>query len=125
MTLKHFAVACLSALALSACQTTNIEDLQPTASQETIDTAKEHLSDIKNFKVTDHGVIYYSASLSGNTRWATAHVIELSYRYACEDLRWYIERGMIARFHFRGRSGTTRDYDLARCETEIPTDLYE
>ncbi|MBN3575884.1 hypothetical protein [Vibrio neptunius] len=125
MTLKHFALACFSALALSACQTTNIEDLQPTASQETIDTAKKHLSDIKNLKVTDHGVLYYSESLPGNSRWLTAHNIELSYRYACEELRWYVERGMIVRMHFRGNGGTTRDYDLARCETEVPTDLYE
>ncbi|ARC91139.1 hypothetical protein TW78_08820 [Vibrio coralliilyticus] len=125
MKLKHIAVACLSALALSACKTKSLEELQPTADQETINTAKEYLSDIKDLRVTDHGVIYYSASLPGNSRWATAHIIELSYRYSCEELRWYVERGMIVRMQFRGNSGTTRDYDLARCETEVPTDLYE
>ncbi|AXN32204.1 hypothetical protein [Vibrio coralliilyticus] len=125
MKLKHIAVACLSALALSACQTTNIEDLQPTASQETINTAKEHLSDVKGMKVTDNGVIYYVRTLPGNSRWKTAHVNEISYRVSCEDLRWYIERGMIVRVHHRGNSGSTQDYDLTRCETEAPTNLYE
>ncbi|USD32792.1 MULTISPECIES: hypothetical protein [Vibrio] len=125
MKLKHIAVTSLSALVLSACQTTNIEDLQPTASQETIDTAKEHLSDVKGLKVMDNGVIYYVRTLPGSSRWQTSHINEISYRVSCENLRWYIERGMIVRMHHRGSGGSTQDYDLTRCETEVPTDLYE
>ncbi|MDN3608841.1 hypothetical protein ACODM8_07545 [Vibrio ostreicida] len=125
MKLKHIAVACLSALALSACQTTSLQELKPTASQETIETAKQNFADIENFSILDSGVIYYSDYLSGRYRWNRVHINELSYRYACEDLRWYVDRGMIVRLAFRGRDGATYDYDMNRCETEIPTNIYE
>ncbi|EGU41892.1 hypothetical protein JC606_03385 [Vibrio sp. IB15] len=125
MNLKSIFLACLSATALSGCLSVPIEELQPTADQETIDTAIEHLSDIKGMTITENGVIYYVESLPGNSRWSTAHISELSYRYSCQDLRWFVDRGMIVRMRFQGNSGTTQDYDLERCETEIPTDLYE
>ncbi|WP_286303148.1 hypothetical protein [Vibrio apostichopi] len=125
MKLKPIFLACLSATILSGCLTVPIEELQPTADQETIDTAIEYLSDIKGVTITENGVIYYVESLPGNSRWATAHILESSYRYSCEDLRWYVDRGMIVRMRFQGNSGTTQDYDLERCETEVPTGLYE
>ena len=98
-------MACLSATALSGCLSVPIEELQPTADQETIDTAIEHLSDIKGMTITENGVIYYVESLPGNSRWSTAHISELSYRYSCQDLRWFVDRGMIVRMRFQGNSG--------------------
>lgn len=125
MKLKSIFLACLSTTVLSGCLTVPIEELQPTADQETIDTAIEYLSDIKGMTITENGVIYYVESLPGNSRWATAHILESSYRYSCEALRWYVDRGMIVRMRFQGNSGTTQDYDLERCETEVPTKLYD
>ncbi|MDK9736810.1 hypothetical protein KI655_05805 [Vibrio sp. D404a] len=125
MKLKSMLLASLAVTALSGCLTVPIEELQPTADQKTIDTAIEHLSDVKGITITENGVIYYVESLPGNSRWATAHIMELSYRFSCEDLRWFVDRGMIVRMRFQGNSGTTQDYDLERCETEVPTDLYE
>ena len=125
MKLKSIFLACLSATALSGCLSVPIEELQPTADQKTIDTAIEHLSDIKGVTITENGVIYNVASLPSNSRWSTVRILELSYRYSCQDLRWFVDRGMIVRMRFPGNSGTTQDYDLERCETEIPTDLYE
>lgn len=125
MKLKSIFLACLSTTALSGCLTVPIEELQPTADQETIDTAIEHLSDIKGMTITENGVIYYVASLPGSSRWSKVHILESSYRYSCQDLRWFVERGMIVRMKFLGSSGTTQDYDLERCETEVPTRLYE
>ena len=125
MKLKSMFLGGLSATLLSGCLVVPIEELHPTADQKTIDTAVEHLSDYEGLTVTENGVIYYVATLPGNSRWATAHIMELSYRYSCEDLRWYVNRGMIVRMRFQGNSGTTQDYDLERCETETPTKLYE
>lgn len=125
MNLKSMFLGGLSATLLSGCLVVPIEELHPTADQKTIDTAVEHLSDYEGLTVTENGVIYYVATLPGNSRWATAHIMELSYRYSCEDLRWYVDRGMIVRMRFQGNSGTTQDYDLERCETETPTNLYE
>ncbi|MCY9862808.1 hypothetical protein OTK49_09690 [Vibrio coralliirubri] len=125
MKLKSIFWAFLSATTLSGCLTVPVEELQPTADQETIDTAIEHLSEIEGMTITENGVIYYVASLPGNSRWATAHILESSYRYSCQDLRWFVDRGMIVRMRFQGNSGTTQDYDLERCETEVPTSLYE
>ena len=125
MKLKSIFLTCLSATALSGCLSVPIEELQQTADQETIDQAIEHLSDIKGMTITENGVIYYVIALPGDSRWSTAHISELSYRYSCEDLRWFVDRGMIVRIRFQGNSGTTQDYDLERCETEVPTSLYE
>ncbi len=69
MKLKSIFLACLSATTLSGCLTVPVEELQPTADQETIDTAIEHLSDIKGMTITENGVIYYVESLSGSSRW--------------------------------------------------------
>ncbi|MFI3276456.1 hypothetical protein [Vibrio sp.] len=125
MKLKSIFWACLSATTLSGCLTVPIEELQPTADQETIDIAIEHLSDIKGMTITENGVIYYVESLSGSSRWLKVHILESSYRYSCQDLRWFVDRGMIVRMSFLGSGGTTQDYDLERCETEVPTRLYE
>tara|TARA_Y100000588_G_C13959886_1_gene798256 strand:+ start:203 stop:589 length:387 start_codon:yes stop_codon:yes gene_type:complete len=125
MKLKSMFLGGLSATLLSGCLVVPIEELHPTADQKTIDTAVEHLSDYKDITVTESGVIYYVARLPGSSRWLKSHIMELSYRYSCEDLRWYVDRGMIVRLQFLGASGTTQDYDLERCETEVPTDLYE
>jgi hypothetical protein len=126
MKLKHIAVACLSALTLSACQTTKIEDLKTSADQKTIDKAKERLSEYEWLEVSDNGVISYTEALSGEGgRWKTSHVKELGYRLACEDLRWFVESGMIVRVYYRGSGGYLGDYDKERCETEIPSDIYE
>jgi len=125
MKLKSIFLACLSATTLSGCLTVPVEELQPTADQETIDTAIEHLSDIKGMTITENGVIYYVESLPGSSRWLKVHILESSYRYSCQDLRWFVDRGMIVRMRFLGSGGTTQDYDLERCETEVPTRLYE
>ncbi|WP_333004852.1 hypothetical protein [Vibrio coralliilyticus] len=126
MKLKHIAVACLSTLALSACQTTKIEDLKPTADQKTIDKAKERLSEYEWLDVSDNGVISYTSDLgSTGGRWKTSRVKEKGYRLACEDLRWFVESGMIVRVYYRGSGGYLADYDKERCETEIPSDIYE
>ena len=125
MKLKHIAVAGLSTFILSACQTTPVENIHTTASQETIDEAKKNFKDAENFKVLDNGVIYYSRYISGNYRWGPARSKELTYRLACEDLRWYLERGMVLRAARRGKGAITLDYDLERCETETPTNIYD
>ena len=125
MNVKHIITTSLSAFIIAGCQVTPIEDLYPTATQETIDTALEHLSDIEGMSVTENGVIYYVHNLPGDSRWSTVHIMELSYRNSCEHLRWFVDRGMIVRSTYRGNSGTTQDYDLARCETETPTDLFK
>ncbi len=80
MKLKSIFFACLSATALSGCLSVPIEELQPTADQETIDTAIEHLSDIKGMTITENGVIYYVISRPGDARGATADRAEWSDR---------------------------------------------
>ncbi|WP_114787393.1 hypothetical protein [Vibrio tetraodonis] len=125
MTLKNIAVAGLTVFALSACQTTSVENIQTTASQATIDEAKKNFKNAKNYKVLDNGVIYYTKYLSGNFRWDPVRSKEISYRISCEDLRWYLERGMVARTALRGKGAVTYDYDLERCKTETPTNLYD
>ncbi|MBW3695303.1 hypothetical protein EK599_06335 [Vibrio sp. T187] len=122
MKTKNAVMAFLSPLLLSACQIVSIDDLQPTATQETIDIAIEHLSDIKGMTVTEKGVIYYVQTLPGESRWNTGQVMKSSYRVSCDNLRWFVENGMIVRMNFRGNSGTTQDYDLERCDSEAPTD---
>ncbi|CAM3850014.1 hypothetical protein [Vibrio aquimaris] len=125
MTLKHIAVAGLTVFALSACQTTSVENIQTTASQTTIDEARKNFKGAEDFKVLDNGVIYYTKQLDGKHRWSPVHTKELSYRMSCEDFRWYLERGMTVRIALRGKGAVTYDYNLERCETEAPTNLYD
>lgn len=125
MKLKYLAVASLAVFALSACQTTSVESIHTTASQQTIDEAKKDFNGAEGFKVLDNGVIYYTKQLAGKYRWNPVHTKELSYRMSCEDFRWYLERGMVVRIALRGKGAVTFDYDLERCETEAPTNLYE
>ncbi|SHO58134.1 hypothetical protein [Vibrio quintilis] len=86
-----------------------------------VDTFRDH----KEIKVTDNGVIAYTVSThGGGVRWKRVHIKELSYRIACEDLKWFTDRGMIVRMTFLGNGGMQNDFDKHRCETETPTQLY-
>ncbi len=125
MKLKNIAFVFSAAFALTACNTVKIDELQSTASPQVISSAKEALSEWENTRVTDNGVIYILNKLSGGLRWSPQHAVEYSYRVSCQNLRSFVDAGMIVRVSYRGIGGTTQDYDKARCETEIPTDIYK
>ena len=125
MKLKNIAFAFSAAFALTACNTVKIDELQSTASPQVISSAKEALSEWEDTRVTDNGVIYILKKLPGGHRWSPQHTVEYSYRVSCQNLRNLVDAGMIVRVSFRGPGATTQDYDKARCETEIPTDIYK
>ena len=125
MKLKNIALIFSTTFALTACNTVKVDELQATANPQVISLAKEALSEWKNTRVTDNGVIYILKKLPGSHRWSTQHVVEASYRVSCQNLREFVDAGMIVRVSYRGTGGTTQDYDKARCETEIPTDIYK
>lgn len=125
MKTKPFVAGTLMAMLLTACQTTSVEQLQPTASLDTINKAKEVVSSHEHFNVTDNGVIHFSQNVPVGSRWSTAHIVEAGYRVSCESLRWFVDRGMVVRVQFKGKGGRTEDYDQSRCETDVPTNLYE
>ena len=125
MKLKNIALIFSASFALTACNTVKVEELQSTASPEVISTAKEALSKWKDTQVTDNGVIYIVKRLPGNSRWSSQHVVEIAYRISCQTLREFVDTGMLVRVSFRGPGGTSQDYDKARCETDIPTDIYK
>ncbi|WP_339386534.1 hypothetical protein [Vibrio caribbeanicus] len=125
MKLKNIAFVYSAAFALTACNTVKIDELQPTANPQVISSAKEALSGCGDTRVTDNGVIYILKKLPGGHRWLTQHVVEGSYRISCQNMREFVDAGMIVRVSYRGKGGTTQDYDKARCETEIPTDIYK
>jgi hypothetical protein len=125
MKLKNITLVFSAAFALTACNTVKINELQSTASPQVISEAKEALSEWKETQVTDNGVIYIVNKLPGNSRWSTQHIVEGAYRVSCQTLRDFVDAGMIIRVSYRGKGGTTQDYDKARCETEIPTDIYK
>ncbi len=125
MKLKTFAFCALSSVLLTACQTTSVEEIQTSASANTIEEAKKALAPHRDFSVTENGIIHFTQGLPVGSRWSTAHIVEISYRISCENLRWFVDNGMVVRMQFKGTGGRTEDYDKNRCETEIPTDLYE
>ena len=70
MKLKNIVLVFSAAFALTACNTVKIDELQPTANPQVISAAKEALSEWKDTRVTDNGVIYILKKLSGGHRWS-------------------------------------------------------
>lgn len=109
-------------LALSGCQALNPENIQTTASSQTIATAKKELSGIKHLKVLDNGVIYYVESIEGEDyKWNSASTMQFSYNTACVQLRDFVKEGMTVRVQFEGIGGTVLDYNEQTCEAQAPT----
>lgn len=112
-------LAVTAALALSGCQTLDASKLHTDASPQTIAEAKKDLSGIEDLKVLDNGVIYYTLKKPSDLQWDTVGVNAVSYRLACKNLKYFIDKGMLMRLHFQG--GATQDYNAERCQTEVPT----
>ncbi|MGD8172420.1 hypothetical protein ACQEXU_12220 [Vibrio sp. TRT 21S02] len=123
--MKISQLSILSLLFLAGCQTTNLSDIQTSASPDTIQIAKNNLMSYENFNVTDNGVIVYQMVAEIGYFWKPVVTKELSFRIACEELKWYVDKGMTVRINFKGRRGMINDYDQNRCQTEIPTNLLE
>ncbi|CAH0541665.1 hypothetical protein [Vibrio marisflavi] len=115
-----------AAIALSGCQTLNPQDIQTTASTQTIEFAKQHIKPTHNGRydvaVYDNGVIYIKFKKAPGTIWLTAETNEAGYRVACENLRPYVDKGMVVEVNFQGNGA--RQYNQHRCETETPTNLF-
>ncbi len=110
---------------LPGCQTVSVEQIKTSASQATINQAKRAIEPLQHFSVLENGVIYYSRRLPPNSKWSMVKVAEISYRIPCQDLRRFIDQGMIVRMQYKGAGGRTSDYDKKRCEADVPTDLYQ
>ncbi|CAM3898847.1 hypothetical protein VA7868_00510 [Vibrio aerogenes CECT 7868] len=124
MKLKTIVLATCATFIVSGCAK-NINEIQTTASMETIQVAKDKLKENKYIEVTDNGVIAYTLTThGGGLRWKRVHIKEISYRVACEDFKWFTDRGMVVRMTFLGNGGMQNDYDIHRCKTEVPTTLY-
>ncbi|SHO57441.1 hypothetical protein [Vibrio quintilis] len=119
MNLKTTLIAVCSAFVISGC-VKNINELQTTASKETISLAKERLKNIREIKITENGVIYFRVYIPNNQYWVRHKIEEYSTQIACGQLRWFVDHGMTVRVAFQGTKGITNDYNQERCQVIMP-----
>ncbi|AIW12821.1 hypothetical protein VITU102760_20400 [Vibrio tubiashii] len=118
MKLKPLLVSALAVLTLSACQTLSPEVPTPTASKETINEAQKALAEWKDFKVSDDGIISTEESLPSGYYWRTSTVKSWGRKVSCDNLRYFVEKGMVVSIHFKGPRGRYDAYDEQRCLEE-------
>lgn len=118
MKLKALFVSTLSVLTLSACQTLSPEVPTPTANKETINEAQKALAEWDGFKVSDEGIISVVAELPPRHYWLTSTVKTWGRSVSCDDLRYFVEKGMVTSIHFKGPRGRYDAYDEQRCLEE-------
>lgn len=96
------------------------QPLKPNTTQHLIENAKAELNQYEHFDVSDKGIITYTAQLPRFSRytWDPVSITESSYQIACEDLRYFTERGFVIKAWFAGPRGRAEYYNMARCEKE-------
>lgn len=115
MKLKALLISTISVLTLSACQTLSPEVPTPTASKETINEAQKALANWDGFKVSDDGVISTVESLPTGYYWRTSTIKSWGREVSCNNLRHFVEKGMVVSIHFKGPRGRYDVYDEQRC----------
>ncbi|MCR9982204.1 hypothetical protein WMY97_19270 [Vibrio diabolicus] len=106
---------------ITGCQLTASEPLQPTASQNIIESAKNELDGIEELEVSNEGVITFTQRLrTPGTYWIPARIKELSYDISCVQLSYFIDRGMVVKSAFLGARGRVEYYDMERCMKDTP-----
>ena len=126
---KKFKLTLMLAAATSVvgCQTVPNQTLVSTATQETIEHAQAELDGKRFYKlneydqtieVSDDGVIVFKSYLprSGGYVWVPVVIQDSSFKISCDDLREFIDAGMIVQAQFVGRGGRIESYNKHRCE---------
>ncbi|WP_391088950.1 hypothetical protein [Vibrio sp. NH-UV-68] len=118
MKLKALLASVVSALLLTACQSTSDKGLIPTANQETIEEARKVLSSNEEIKVDETGVISLVQELPNGMMWDRTVTKKVGRELSCDNLRYFVEKGMIVSIHFKGRRGRFDQFDENRCLEE-------
>ncbi|AUI85890.1 hypothetical protein BS333_05575 [Vibrio azureus] len=124
---KNLALPIITALVLTACQSTSDSNIQPTASAEVIQKVKNEINGQNYFKlneynhkleVTDQGFINFYSYLprNGGYVWVPVVIQDTSFEVACDYFREYVDQGMVVQAQFVGRGGSIKVYDKQRCE---------
>lgn len=108
----------LTAVALSGCQSTQETNLTPSADETTIAEARKALAQYENFSVSDDGVISLVETLPNRYVWRTSVIKKQGRQLSCDNLRYFVEKGMVVSIHFKGPKGRFDHYDENRCLAE-------
>ncbi|MDC5850971.1 hypothetical protein OPW32_17385 [Vibrio europaeus] len=118
MKTKTILAGALSALLLTACQSTSENTLTPTASKEIIEEARNALSAHDEITVDGEGFISLVQTLPNGMMWDRTVTKKVGREFSCDSLRYFVEKGMVVSVHFKGRRGRFEQYDENRCLEE-------
>ncbi|PAW08341.1 MULTISPECIES: hypothetical protein [Vibrio harveyi group] len=122
---QKIALALSASILIMGCQSIQnklktSQPLKPNTAQHLIEEAKAELDQYEEFDVSDEGMITFTAQLPRFSRytWDPVSITESSYQIACEDLRYFTERGFVIKTWFAGPRGRAEYYNMTRCEEE-------
>ncbi|WP_394146185.1 hypothetical protein [Vibrio atypicus] len=111
-------ISTLCALLLSACQNTALETPTPTANKTIIEEAQKALAEYDEITVDDTGVISLVQTLPNRHAWKTSVIKKIGREVSCDNLRYFVNNGMVVSIHFQGPRGRYDQYDEQRCIDE-------
>ncbi len=118
---QRIALALSASMLMAGCQLTSSEPIEPSTSEHLVEVAKQELSEFEMFKVSDNGLITYTARLPGpGYYWKPARIKEISYEISCIELSYFVDRGLVVKSEFLGKRGRVEYYDMERCEQDTP-----
>jgi len=118
MKLNTIVAGLISSLALVGCQSTTSDTPTPTANQQTIEEARSALAQYEEFTVDDSGVISLVQTLPPRHHWKTTIIKKIGREVSCDNLRYFVNNGMVVSIHFQGPRGRYDQYDEQRCIDE-------
>ncbi|GAA5645649.1 MULTISPECIES: hypothetical protein [Vibrio] len=115
------AILCATAgLILAGCQSTMGHVPAITADQAVITQAQQALEKYDDFiNVDDSGLITFTRTLPMDYVWAPVEIKKISRQVACDDLRFFVDRGMVVKMVFEGQRGRVDYFDQQRCIDEF------
>ncbi|MFB9213739.1 hypothetical protein [Vibrio sinaloensis] len=118
MKLNTLVAAAFASVLLMGCQSTTTEVAKPSASKEIIEEAKAALQHHEAITVDDSGLISIVQTLPDRHYWKTSVVKKIGREVSCDDLRYFVDAGMVVSIHFQGSRGRYDQYDANRCLAE-------
>ncbi|WP_375752833.1 hypothetical protein [Vibrio sp. HN007] len=122
MKFKFIVAGIFSTMLLTACQSTLTERLTPTADKETVEEARHALAAYEEFDIDDDGTITLVQTLPEGYHWLPHITKKIGLEVSCDNLRYFVDKGMVVAIHYKGARGRFDQYDSNRC-IELEQDL--
>ncbi|MEH0760348.1 hypothetical protein H4F20_11650 [Vibrio sp. 16] len=107
----------VASLALVGCQSTS-DVPTPTADKQTIEEARTALAGIDDLTVDESGVISLVQTLPPRHHWNATVIKKIGREVSCDNLRYFVDKGMVVNIHFKGPKGRYDHFDQQRCLEE-------